>query len=173
MIKEATHLFTPICLVMVSHCEQLSPMAMLRGGYVYSTVWKQMWVSTNSRLVQKTTLMKRPVWPGRQRQRWLTGDEHHTHSCLSWGTVLDSKKRKEIRPVERMWLSLANAVTWYTGSVKKSCFSTKTGGCGRLPYNTPGDDQAASWTVSPITHLEDNLEEKKNTWNIGVFSSSL
>lgn len=33
-----TYLDSPICLLMVSHCEQLSPMMMLRGGYVYSTV---------------------------------------------------------------------------------------------------------------------------------------
>lgn len=36
-----TYLDSPICLVMVFHCEQLSPIAVLRGGYVYSTVWKQ------------------------------------------------------------------------------------------------------------------------------------
>lgn len=54
---------SPICLLMTSHCEQLSPMAMLRGGYVYRTVWKQMWARTNSRLVQNTALMNRPVGP--------------------------------------------------------------------------------------------------------------
>lgn len=67
--SRVTYLDSPICLLMVSHCEQLSPMAMLRGGYVYRSVWKQIWASTNSRLVQKTTRMNRPVWPGRQREK--------------------------------------------------------------------------------------------------------
>lgn len=35
-----TYLDNPICLDMISHWEQLSPMATLRGGYVCSTVWK-------------------------------------------------------------------------------------------------------------------------------------
>lgn len=35
-----TYLDSPICPVMMPHCEQESPMALWRGGYVYSTVWK-------------------------------------------------------------------------------------------------------------------------------------
>lgn len=35
------YLDTPMCLVMVSHWEQLSPKVALKGGYVNSTVWKE------------------------------------------------------------------------------------------------------------------------------------
>lgn len=34
---------------------------------MYSTVWKQIWDSTNSRLVHNTALIKCPVCPGRYR----------------------------------------------------------------------------------------------------------
>lgn len=55
------YLDNPICLDMTSHCEQLSPMAMWRGGYVYSTVWKHTCAKTNTRLVTNTARIKFPV----------------------------------------------------------------------------------------------------------------
>lgn len=56
-----THLDNPICLEMTSHCEQLWPMARLRGGYVYRTVWKHICAKTNTRLVKNTARIKFPV----------------------------------------------------------------------------------------------------------------
>lgn len=91
-----TYLDTPTCLLMVSHCEQFSPMAMLRGGYVYSTVWKVIWASTKSRLVQNTALIKRPVWPGRQREKrdwgWILNLQEH-------GSVYSQRQYSECIPV--------------------------------------------------------------------------
>lgn len=87
------YLDSPICLLIVSHCEQLSPRARFNGGYVYRTVWKQICARTNSRPVQNTALIKRPVWPVRRRET-DTGGQIDWKISVQWKMWADGGARE-------------------------------------------------------------------------------